>query len=479
MLFNSLEFAIFLIIVFAVFWVCKERFRPHILMLSSFYFYMQWKAEYLLLIIAIILISYLCAVGIAKYKEKDGSIKMQKFLVALNCLGCLGLLFYFKYFNFLSESISSFLQGFNIPNGTLLIDVILPVGISFYTFQTVGYVIDVYRGDTKAEKDIVTYAAFVSFFPQLVAGPIERSTNLLPQIKKEHVFDYKEATYGLKLMAWGYYKKLVISDVLAPYIDRLYGDIHSHTGIDLIIGAVFFSIMIYCDFSGYSDIAIGTARLFGIKLMKNFDSPFFSKSVEECWRRWHISLSGWFRDYLYIPMGGGRKGLLRKYFNWLVVFAASGLWHGAAWHFVIWGVSQGIFQILENIFKKPLKKFRENKIGAVIATIVTFSLFTLSCIFFRAQSVSDGVYSITHLFEGFGSAAYFKNNLELWLLPSIVIAFTILLLAVYDYASLKMDVIAWISEKPKAVRYTVYAGLLLIIMLFKASSKAEFVYFQF
>lgn len=479
MLFNSLEFAVFLIIVFAVFWVLPEKVRPFILMISSFYFYMRWKAVYLLLIIAIILISYLCALGIERCRKKDGSRKMQKLYVALNCAGCLGLLFYFKYFNFISESINAFMQRFNISGGALLIDVILPVGISFYTFQAVGYVVDVYRGDTKAEKDLIIYAAFVSFFPQLVAGPIERSTNLLPQIKKAHSFDYKEATYGLKLMAWGYYKKLVIADVLVAYIDRLYGDIHAHTGIDLIIGAVFFSIMIYCDFSGYSDIAIGTARLFNIKLMKNFDSPFFSKSVEECWRRWHISLSGWFRDYLYIPLGGGRKGTVRKYINWLIVFAASGLWHGAAWHFVIWGTSQGVFQIIENILKRPLKKFRENKVGAVVATVITFSLFTLSCIFFRAQSVSDALYSLGHLFEGFGSLSYFRNNLDLWLLPSIVIAFSILLLAVYDFASLKTDVIAWVGERPKAVRYAIYALLLLIIMLFKASSKSEFVYFQF
>ncbi len=480
MLFNSLEFAIFLIIVFFAYWASPHRFRPLLLMLSSFYFYGRWNPVYLLLIIAMIVSSYGCALGIERLRKKDAPrVGAEKAFVALNCLVCLGLLVWFKYINFLLETVTSLLNCFGVGAKDIMIDVLLPVGISFYTFQTISYVVDVYRRKLPAEKDFFRYAAFISFFPQLVAGPIERSTNLLPQLKEEKHFDYDEAVYGMRLMAWGFYKKLVIADVLVVYVDRVYGELHSHTGVDLLITSFFFMIMIYCDFSGYSDIAIGTARLFGIKLMKNFNSPFLSHSNEEMWRRWHISLSTWFRDYVYIPLGGNRKGRIRKYVNIVITFFLSGLWHGAAWHFVVWGTMQGVVQVLEDIGRKTLTTLKKNRIFFVCSVIFTTVFFQVSVVFFRAPSVSDAFYLLGHMFDGFGSAGYFTNHMQLWPLPAFVIAVSILILFAYDLASLKTDVIAWVGTRPKLLRVAISFGLLMMIILFKASDRTEFVYFQF
>ncbi len=479
MLFNSLEFAIFLILVFFVYWALPHRFRPLLLMVSSFYFYGRWNPVYLLLIIAMILSSYGCARWIGRLKQRKETVKQQKLAVFLNCLVCLGLLTWFKYINFLIDSFRALMNAFGAGMSDFMIDVLLPVGISFYTFQTISYVIDVYREKLEPEKDIVRYAAFISFFPQLVAGPIERSTNLLPQLKEEKHFDYDEAVYGMRLMAWGFYKKLVIADVLVVYVDRVYGELHSHTGVDLLITSFFFMIMIYCDFSGYSDIAIGTARLFGIKLMKNFNSPFLSHSNEEMWRRWHISLSTWFRDYVYIPLGGNRKGRIRKYINIVVTFFLSGLWHGAAWHFVVWGTMQGVVQVFEDIGRKTLTTLKKNRIFFVCSVIFTTVFFQVSVVFFRAPSVSDAFYLLWHMFDGFGSAGYFTNHMQLWPLPAFIIAVSILILFAYDLASLKTDVIAWVGTRPKLLRWAISLGILMMIILFKASDRTEFVYFQF
>ena len=480
MLFNSLEFAIFLILVFFAYWALPHRLRPLLLMVSSFYFYGRWNPVYLLLIIAMILSSYGCARWIGRLKQrKETTVKQQKFAVFVNCAFCLGLLTWFKYINFLIDSFRALMNAFGAGIPDFMIDVLLPVGISFYTFQTISYVIDVYREKLKPETDIVCYAAFISFFPQLVAGPIERSTNLLPQLKEEKHFDYDEAVYGMRLMAWGFYKKLVIADVLVVYVDRVYGELHSHTGVDLLITSFFFMIMIYCDFSGYSDIAIGTARLFGIKLMKNFNSPFLSHSNEEMWRRWHISLSTWFRDYVYIPLGGNRKGRMRKYINIVITFFLSGLWHGAAWHFVVWGTMQGVVQVLEDIGRSTLTALKKNRIFFVCSVIFTTVFFQVSVVFFRAPSVSDAFYLLGHMFDGFGSAGYFTNHMQLWPLPAFIIAVSILILFAYDLASLKTDVIAWVGTRPKLLRWAISLGILMMIILFKASDRTEFVYFQF
>ena len=333
MLFNSLEYAVFLPTVFLLYWILPHKYRWIVLLVASYYFYMCWNVEYVFLILFTTVVSYVAAI----FMEKANGKKERKTLLLFTAAASLWILFIFKYLNFVLESIRgmSGLLGINVSLWT--VQILLPVGISFYTFQTLSYVIDVYRGKIKAERHFGYYASFISFFPQLVAGPIERTENLLPQIKEEHCFDSEKMKYGLKLMAFGFFKKLVIADGVSVYVDRIYNDLGSYQGFSLIAATVFFAIQIYCDFSGYSDIAIGTAELFGIRLMKNFDSPYFSCSIKEFWSRWHISLSSWFRDYVYIPLGGNRCGKLRHSFNLLVTFLVSGLWHGANWTFLAWG----------------------------------------------------------------------------------------------------------------------------------------------
>lgn len=333
MLFNSFAFAVFLPIVFVIYWALPHKFRWVLVLAASYYFYASWNAKYIFLILFTTVISYIAA----RLLEVANSRKKKRGILIGTVFLCLGILFFFKYFNFFIESVTAFLSLFSIQVSPVLLDILLPVGISFYTFQTLSYVIDVYKGNAPAEHHFGYYAAYISFFPQLVAGPIERTGNLLPQIKEEHKFDYYQATYGLKLMAWGYFKKVVIADTLSQYVSIVYDSPLEFHGFALILASVFFSIQIYCDFSGYSDIAVGTARLLGINLMTNFKSPYFSQSVKEFWSRWHISLSTWFRDYVYIPMGGNRVGKAHYIFNLLTTFLVSGLWHGANWTFLLWG----------------------------------------------------------------------------------------------------------------------------------------------
>lgn len=333
MLFNSISYAIFLPIVFSIYWIVPHNIRWIVLLISSYYFYMSWNIQYVLLILFTTLVSYLAALLLERIEENS----IKKLLLFITVLICLSILIFFKYFNFFSFNIASFVSFIGIDLDPILLDIILPVGISFYTFQTLSYVIDVYKGDISAERHFGYYATFISFFPQLVAGPIERTRNLLPQIKSKVEFSYKQATYGLKLISWGLFKKIVIADTLAVYVQPVYKNPYEYNGFALLLGSLFFTIQIYCDFSGYSDIAIGSSKLLGINLMRNFHSPYFSSSIKEFWSRWHISLSTWFRDYLYIPLGGNRSGNIRKYLNIIFTFFISGLWHGANWTFVIWG----------------------------------------------------------------------------------------------------------------------------------------------
>lgn len=331
--FNSIQYLIFLPIVFILHWIIPQKYKWIVLLIASYYFYMSWNAKYVFLILFTTGITYFCGIALEKNKDKG----RKKLILAITLIACLGVLALFKYGNFILDSVAAVLSIFSIKIHPMTLRLLLPVGISFYTFQTLSYVIDVYRGDIEAERHFGYYATFISFFPQLVAGPIERSSNLLPQIKKERIFSYDSGKEGLLLMAWGFFKKIVIADTLAIYSDKIFNDVMSYTGFSLIVAIFFFTIQIYCDFSGYSDIAIGTAKLFGIKLMDNFRSPYFSSSIKEFWSRWHISLSTWLRDYVYIPLGGNRVSKLRHKLNLLITFLISGLWHGANWTFVVWG----------------------------------------------------------------------------------------------------------------------------------------------
>ena len=470
MLFNSLAFAFFLPIVFLLFWALPQRWRWIVLLLSSYYFYMSWNVKYVVLILFTTVVSYTTARVLEHMDKKRGRV----LLLVAALVSCLGVLFVFKYFNFFDMTLVHILNACAIPLQPITLKLVLPVGISFYTFQTLSYVIDVYKKEVPAEHHFGRYAAFISFFPQLVAGPIERTSNLLPQINNQNFqFKEKDAVYGLKLMAWGFFKKLVIADNLGVYVDQIFNDVHYYKGFSVLLAVFFFTLQIYCDFSGYSDIAIGTARLFDIRLMTNFKSPYFSGSIREFWSRWHISLSTWFKDYVYIPMGGNRVGTFRNDLNRMVTFLVSGLWHGAAWTFVTWGGIHGLLQILEHHFLGKRKMPKS----------ITFLLVAFAWIFFRANSMSDAFYVCTHLFSGIGQPlSYFGAALTDFGMKfgdMILLLLPVILLGIYDYTALKIDPIEKVGTLPKVARWILYYGFILMVLLLASFNSQEFVYFQF
>lgn len=476
MLFNSLAFMIFLPVVFILYWLLPHKFRWMLLLVSSYYFYMSWNAKYIVLILFTTIVSY----SAARIIEHENNNLKKKIVLLISGVLCLGVLFVFKYFNFAFDSISAVLRLFSVQLNPWVLDLLLPVGISFYTFQTLSYVIDVYRGDIEAEHHFGYYATFVAFFPQLVAGPIERTKNLLPQIKAIHKFDYDKATYGLKLIAWGFFKKLCVADVIAVYVDAAYSSLENNVGFPLLFAVFGFTIQIYCDFSGYSDIAIGTAKLLDISLMDNFKSPYFSKSVKEFWSRWHISLSTWFRDYVYIPMGGNRCGKLRNAINLLVTFLVSGLWHGANWTFVVWGAIHGVAQVFERLVDKRLSVFRKTHIGAFLSWIVVFDFCSVAWVFFRANSIKDAIYVLSHMFTGISQGKhYFGNAIGLGYYECAKIALMVAILSLFDFFSLKMDVISCIGHKSVVFRWIIYIAFVMILYLFSHVGNSSFIYFQF
>ncbi len=480
MLFNSFEFVVFLIVVFSVYWLIPHRWRSILLLLSSYIFYMFSKPEYGLIIGSVTLLSYGAARIIDGTEEPGNRRRILTVLIVL----CAGVLFFFKYFNFVSSSLGALFRMVDADRRDLLLDIMLPIGISFYTFQAIGYTVDVYRREIPAERDFISYAAFVSFFPQLVAGPIERTGNLLPQLKKEKHFQYEQGVRGLILILGGYYKKLVIADGISKYVRTVYGHVQLHDGFALVLATLLFTIQIYCDFSGYSDIAIGTAKLFGIDLMRNFRSPYMSGSIREFWSRWHISLSTWFRDYIYIPLGGNRVGRLRHAVNLMITFLVSGLWHGANWTFVLWGGIHGLVQVVEYaVFGKEKKK--THGIGSVIRIPAVFLFCSFAWIFFVSANISDAVYVITHLFSGIGSfSAYLQRGLsDLGIGKTMLALILVLLLPLMTQDVIEWktgDFNEWFMRKNKWMRWLVclFIGMLIIYSPAKGAA-AEFIYFQF
>ena len=473
--FNSLSYAAFLPVVFGIYWALPHKLRWLLLLLSSYYFYMSWNPKYVVLILLTTAVSY----GAALLLEKQSSSMAKKSILVTTLLICLGVLFFFKYFNFASASVTAFLGLFSIHLHPVTLNLLLPVGISFYTFQTLSYVIDVYRGNIKAEKHFGIFATFVSFFPQLVAGPIERTNNLLPQIKSKKDFNYDLAMEGARRILLGFFKKMAVADVVAVYVDAAYGNLLQCTGLDLFFAIFFFTVQIYCDFSGYSDIAIGTAKLFGINLMTNFASPYFATSVKEFWSRWHISLSTWFRDYVYIPLGGSRCSKTRNYANVMITFLVSGLWHGANWTFVLWGGIHGLAQVLEKAF--GLEKGNKGRTGKVFSWFIVFLFCNLAWVFFRADSFSDAVYVIQHALPVSES---FKSYAQINMGPdkrSLHYIFTVIaLVAAYDFITLKQDIIDTLKNKKILGLVFEYALVILIIIaLINGTGSNQFVYFQF
>jgi D-alanyl-lipoteichoic acid acyltransferase DltB (MBOAT superfamily) len=478
MLFNSIAFAIFLPVVFILYWILPVKNRWMLLLAASYYFYMGWNAKYVVLIFTATFISYFCAI----LMEKASSIRVKRICMLSSAIVILGILFLFKYYNFFLDNLSILARKFSITMNPYTLKLILPVGISFYTFQTLSYVIDVYKGKIRAEKHLGYYAAFVSFFPQLVAGPIERASNLLPQIKEERKFEYEKASYGVKLMAVGYFKKIVLADTLAKYVDIVFADVYSYHGFTLFLASLFFTFQIYCDFSGYSDIAVGTAKMFGINLMNNFNSPYFSVSIHDFWKRWHISLSTFFKDYVYIPLGGNRMGKIKNMANLMVTFLLSGLWHGASWNYIVWGGVHGILQIFENITN--LRKNDSKKIWVWWKrVIITFLIINITWIFFRTN-IKEAFYIIKNMFQGIlKPELYFTAGIaELGIdwYSFITIMVFVLFLLVYDYISLKKDIILVVSGCSIIGRWLIYIIFILLICIFSQKGvAAEFVYFQF
>ncbi len=488
MVFNSFSFALFLPIVFFIYWCLPHKYRWGCLLLASYYFYMSWNAKYVLLVLFTTLVAYVSAI----YLENIENGRKKNLFTFMAAFLCLGTLVYFKYFNFLSRSLTIFLEYFLIQLHPVTVNVLLPVGISFYTFQTLSYIIDVYKGRTKAEKHLGYFALFVSFFPQLVAGPIERTYNLLPQIKSEHEFDYCQATYGIKLMAWGFFKKLVIADFLSKYVSLVFGNPTCYHGFALVLAYFLFTIQIYCDFSGYSDIAVGTAKLFGIDLMRNFYSPYFSSSIKEFWQRWHISLSTWFRDYVYIPLGGSKVSMVRHDFNLLLTFLISGLWHGANWTFVFWGGIHGVGLIIENHFGRLMNNGQDCfKCGSLaikgIRILTVFCFCSFAWIFFVSKSLSDALWIVSHMFDGLlvSPSIYFADGLMSLELDYNNLKYLVINLAIlfaYDGLSLKYDVIETIGKTKFYFRWIIYFVLVFFIIssfYLGMSDYGEFIYFRF
>ena len=479
MLFNSLAYAVFLPCVFILYWILPHKVRWPLLLVASYYFYMSWNAAYVVLIASTTIVSWLCAICMEKTENRT----LKKVSVAIALVISLGILYVFKYYNFSVEILESLSASIRIPR----LDVLLPVGISFYTFQTLSYVIDVYRGKTKAEKNLGIYATFVSFFPQLVAGPIERSGNLMPQITSEKHFDYPSAAYGIRLILWGLYKKMVIADNLAVYVDRVFNNVQGYTGSSLLLAGIFFSVQIYCDFSGYSDIARGSAKLLGIDLMENFRSPYFSSGIREFWSRWHISLSTWFRDYVYIPMGGNRVSRFRVMLNTLVTFLVSGLWHGANVTYIVWGGIHGVGQICENALGLNKRSRREQgKLRRILGVPLVFLFVTVAWIFFRAKSIPDAVYVLSNIWKGLDAnpvGKYFTNGMDAillnWGLLRRIFLLYLIPLTLYDYFSLKTDVCGWLGKRSPLIRYAYILAVVLIILIYGYVGQSTFVYFQF
>ena len=483
MLFNSLEFILFFPIVCLVYYLLPGiKGRTIFLLLASYYFYMCWEPVYALLLLTSTSITYISALCM----DRSRSRRWRKISLFSGIFINLGILFFYKYYEFAGSLITDFFSLLNIGIEIPRWNVLLPVGISFYIFQAVGYAVDVYRGTIKAEKNFVVYALFISFFPQLVAGPIERAKNMLPQFRAKHKFSYENFDAGLRLMIWGFFMKLCVADRVSTYVDAVYNNYMEHSGVSLLLATFFFTFQIYCDFAGYSLIAIGSSKMMGFTLMENFHRPYFAKSIKEFWRRWHISLTTWFRDYIYIPLGGSRAGKWKSFRNTLVIFLVSGFWHGANWTFVAWGAYHALLflpllllgqnrryrdSVAENSFLPSVKELTQ--MGA------TFLLVLLGWILFRSEDISQAAVYLERMF-----------NVSLFSAPQLVgLGFGQLLLKKCFFFTALMFVVEWIGRKQAhglmiedlslPVRYVIYTVLLIIIYGFDASNPQGFIYFQF
>jgi D-alanyl-lipoteichoic acid acyltransferase DltB (MBOAT superfamily) len=483
MLFNSLEFLLFLPLVVALYFTLPVKWRWLLLLVASYFFYMSWKAEYAILILFTTLVDYSVAIKIGNELSK----RKKKNWLLLSILVNLGMLAGFKYLNFFSESANALLQASNSGYAFPLYQILLPVGISFFIFQSLSYTIDVYRGIRKPEKHFGKFALYVSFFPQLVAGPIERSTSLLPQINKPRAFSEQNLISGLKLMLWGFFKKLVIADRLGMFVGLIYENPAEYNGIPVLLATLLFAIQLYCDFSGYTDIARGSARILGYELMINFNRPLIATSLRDFWNRWHISLTTWFRDYLLysLPYIKDKKIVQAKiYRNLVITFLLMGLWHGAAWTFVLFGLFHGIMLVLETITEKPVAGFYErtgiNKFPVLkktIGIIYMISLVVFSLFFFRANNLSDSMLLLSNAFDFSNTAEAMKA-----ILKNLEVVFGLMMIVILLWAEhfhAKHNLAKVIASKPMIIRWTAYIGFIFFVLLFGVLHQEKFIYFQF
>lgn len=483
MLFNSLHFAIFLPIVFAIYWLLSKhsfRIQNVLLLVASYYFYACWDWRFLFLLMFSTFLDYFTGLQI----EKTDKVKKRKFWFWLSIIVNLGFLSVFKYFNFFVSSFADLFEQFGLHINTWTLNIILPVGISFYTFHGLSYVIDIYKKRIKAESNFIDYGVFVSFFPLLVAGPIERATHLLPQLQRERTFNYSQLTGGLRQILWGLFKKIVIADNCAVIADHIFNNSGDFGGSTLFIGAVLFAFQIYGDFSGYTDIALGTARLFGIELLRNFNFPYFSRDIAEFWRRWHISLSTWFRDYLYIPLGGSKGGTWSKIRNTFIIFLVSGFWHGANWTFIVWGLINAIYFLPLLLVKQNRQNMNTIAEGRLLPSFrefrqmsLTFILTVFAWIFFRSESVGHSFSIFSEIF----SISFFEvPKIEMMgelVLIFILIGFFMVIewLGRHDNYAIEKTGMSW----TRVIRYSFYSLMLFCILSFMQSNETPFIYFQF
>ncbi|MDD5593865.1 MAG: MBOAT family protein [Candidatus Margulisbacteria bacterium] len=487
MLFNSWQFGVFFVFITGLYFLLPQKYRWALLLTASCFFYMAFIPAYILILAATIIVDYFAGIYIERSKQPRRSL-----FLALSIVANVGFLAFFKYFNFLNDNIAFLARTihWNYPISALFI--ILPIGLSFHTFQAMSYTIEVFRGKQKAERHFGIYALYVLFYPQLVAGPIERPQNLIHQFYEEHFFDYQRVADGLKLMVWGLFKKVVIADRLAILVNQVYNNPTDYTGLSLIIATVFFAFQIYCDFSGYSDIAIGAAQVMGFKLMDNFNRPYFSKSISEFWKRWHISLSSWFRDYFYISIGGNRVPRWKWQFNLFLTFLISGLWHGANWTYVLWGALNGfylVFSLWTGEMRKRVIAFtglaKMPVVYKAAQVTITFSLVCFAWIFFRARNVSEALYIATHIFDGLNnpwSVAAIKKSMAGLGFANVDYAIAFASIGLMEYVHLIQrhgKIRAMFSEKPAWFRWAIYYVLVIWIILFGVFNQSQFIYFQF
>ncbi|WP_028242301.1 MBOAT family O-acyltransferase [Pseudobutyrivibrio ruminis] len=493
MLFNSAQFLIFFPVVTLVYFAIPKKIRNYWLLIISYYFYMCWNPKYILLLMASTLITYTSGLLMENIKGKKYDAikerKLKNWVVAGSFILNVGMLFYYKYTNFAIDTLDRIFAKLHVAVTIPTVDIVLPVGISFFVFQSLSYTMDVYRDEIYAEKNFFRYALFVSFFPQLVAGPIERSKNLLKQLSTPGEFEYERVRSGLLTMLWGFFLKLVIADRAAVLVNVVYNNVYGYFGYQLVLASVLFALQIYCDFMSYSIIAKGSARVLGYNLMDNFDCPYFATSIKDFWRRWHISLSSWLRDYLYIPLGGNRKGRVRKYINIMITFFVSGLWHGAAFTYIAWGLIHGMYQIIGEILMPVRNKVRttlhiseDSKVLYILKIIVTFVLADIAWVFFRANSITEAFVVLKNSF-------YLKNlatlKVDIWALGldmrnAFMLVGATAVLVISSIIKTKNNVLVeWVSNKHFVVRYVLYWGCLLFIIFSMDIGGQEFIYFQF